>query len=906
MTSEARMTGIVLPGEERLPPGPHRVLVEALHELYRGAGLPGLRRIAAGIRDGDYRDTISHEKIGALLRGTSLPGWLKVECVVRQLAAWNNPRLDPGEQAARFITLWLAADRARRPTGARRAADAAADGAGEAAERAVAGWPGQARLAGDAPSARGGGVAEDGMLPGSPDESGLSVVRGRDGIIHRLFRGLDPQYCPGRPQVLAGPGGIGKSAIACSVAARARAEGLQRRVWWVSAADEERLSNDLARLARDLGVSEADRARLHTRAVADLGDIADQVWDRLERGQPGWLLVIDNADDPGLLGPRDQTAWIRSTARGIMLITTRDSDKAHWPGIDMFRIGPLPPQAAAQVLADLAPAAGDQTAARALARRLGYHPLALRIAGIYLRQQLGSGHTFDEYQHALDDLAATQIATTHQAPDSHAAADGTQELTLDALGQNGYPQARPLLWLLACYAPASLIPEEIITSGGLPVRSSRHRAEGTHPLEGLLSPSQPRPAAHLAEYCRTGLQELQSAGLIDRSKSDSGQKVIQVHASIAEDARAVMKTGPVPPDGPEPSRVRAGAAAAICMTARMLDTGSAEHWPRFRVLTPHADELLAHTAPHLGLRARRDLLTCMVRCIASHIWSKAEQRAEQLAVRALALADELGCRDHDVYLRLRHIHAWARREQGWLAEAEKSFHDILAQQMRMKDAATRLDTLRTRQQLAWTQGRLGRWPDAEVGLRQVLQLLDDRRRQRGAEVGNARILRLHTRCMTNWCVGRQGRWAEAEQGYRQLITDREEILGSDHPDTLDARECIGKALAWQGKWAAAENEWRHTTSDRAQILGEQHPDTILTRQLQLYAGGYQAWQNGDRAARRLAVAGLEMVLAAQREKRGDSHRETIETRAFLATLRGDYSPEMMWPEDLPRPGASEP
>jgi eukaryotic-like serine/threonine-protein kinase len=157
--------------------------------------------------------------------------------------------------------------------------------------------------------------------------------------------------------------------------------------------------------------------------------------------------------------------------------------------------------------------------------------------------------------------------------------------------------------------------------------------------------------------------------------------------------------------------------------------------------------------------------------------------------------------------------------------------------------------------------------------------------------------------MTNWCVGRQGRWAEAEHGYRQLVTDREEALGPDHPDTLDARFDIGKALAWQGKWAAAENEWRHTTSDRAQALGEHHPDTLLARQLQLYAGGYQAWQGGDHRARRMAVAGLEMVLGIQREKRGDDHRETLETRALLAALRGYYSSGMMWPEDLPRPRA---
>ncbi len=862
------MTGIALPGEDRLPPGPHRALLEALHGLYEGAGKPGLRRIAAGITNGEFRDTISHEKVGALLRGVGLPGWLKVECVVRQLAAWHNPRLDPDEEAARFTALWLAADRARRARESNPATAAVQDSA------PVANDP-----AGPAVAMR----AEGTMPPELPGEAGLSsVVRGRDGIIHRLSQGLDPQHRPRRPQVLAGAAGIGKSTIACSVAGWARREGLRRRAWWVCAADEEQLSRDLAGVALDLGVGEADWARLGTRPVADLSDVADRLWEMLEREQPGWLLVIDNADDPGLLGPQDGTGWVRRAARGLMLITTRDGDTASWPGADLIPVGPLPPGAAAQVLTDLAPAAGDRTAAQALAQRLGYVPLALRLAGMYLRQDFGSGRTFDEYRHALD----------------HA---DNPELSLNALGQAGFPQARPLLWLLARYAPSSLILEEIITGGTMPPWSPRRPATGIHPLARLLDPGQALPATQLAEYCHTGLQELQSAGLIERSKSDDGRKVIRVHAAISEDARAVMDNGPVPAGGPDPALVRASAAAAACAFARTLDTGSAEHWPYFRVLTPHVEELLQHTAAHLGPRARRDLLTCMVRCIAAHIWSKAEHRAEQLALTAMTLAADLGCHDQDV-LGLRHVHAWARCEQGWLTEAAEAFHDILARQLQMKDAATRLDTLRTRQQLAWTLGRQGRWADAEAGLQEVIRLLDDRRRQRGAEGHDARILRLHTRCKTSWCVGRQGRWAEAEQGYRQLVTDREEVLGPDHPDTLDARYNIGKALAWQGKWTAAENQWRHTTSDRAQALGEHHPDTLLARQLQLYAGGYQAWQSDDRRARRIAVAGLEMVLSAQREKRGDDHRETIETRALLAALRGDYSPDMMWPEDLPRPG----
>jgi hypothetical protein len=840
------VTGIALPGEDRLPPGPHRALLEALHGLYDGAGKPGLRRIAVAITNGDYRDTISHEKVGALLRGAGLPGWLKVECVVRQLAAWHNPRLDPDAEAARFTTLWLAAHDRTEP-----AAEEAAQGS---------------------------------MLPQVPGEAGLpAVVRGRDGIIHQIAQGLDPQHRPGRPQVLTGTAGIGKSTIARSVASLVRREGLRRRAWWVCAADEEQLSRDLAGVARDLGVGEADWARLGTRPVADLSDVADRVWEVLEREQPGWLLVIDNADNPGLLGPQDGTGWIRGAGHGLMLITTRDSDMTSWPGADLIPVGPLPPAAAAQVLTDLAPTAGDRTAAQALAHRLGYVPMALRLAGMNLRQDFGSGSTFDEHRHALD----------------HAV---NPELSLNALGRAGFPQARPLLWLLARYAPSSLIPEEIITGGTMLPWSPRRPATGIHPLGRLLDPRQALPATQLAEYCGAGLQELHSAGLIERSKSDDGRKVIRVHAAICEDARAVMNNGPEPAGGPDPAQVRASAAAAACAFASKLDTGSAEHWPDFRVLTPHVEELLQNTAAHLGQRARRDLLTCMVRCIAAHIWSKAELRAEQLALQAMTLAADLGCHDQDV-LGLRHVHAWARCEQGWLAEAAQAFQDILARQLQMKDAATRLNTLRTRHQLAWTLGRQGRWADAEAGLQEVIRLLDDRRRQRGAEGHDAHILRLHTRCKINWCAGRQGRWAEAEQGYRQLVTDREEVLGPEHPDTLDARYNIGKALAWQGKWAAAENEWRHTTSDRAHTLGDHHPDTLLARQLQLYAGGYQAWQSGDRRARRLAVAGLEMVLSAQREKRGDDHRETIETRALLAALRGDYSPDMMWSEDLPRPGA---
>ncbi len=864
------MTGISLPGKDCLPPGPHRALVEALYRLYEGAGKPSLRRIAAGITNGDFPDTVSHEKVGALLRGDGLPAWLKVECVVRQLAAWHNPRLDPDEEAARFTVLWLAADRLRRARGSRPLIPAARVSFPVAGSRAGA----EA-----AETTEGCATSDFPCGPGLP-----LVVRGRDEILRRLFLGLEPWHSPGRPQVLAGPAGMGKSTIARSLADMAWRGGLEQRAWWVCAADEERLCRDLAKVARSLGVGEADWARLGTSPVANLGDVADRLWEKVELQRPGWLLVIDNADDPGLLGTQDGTGWIRRNTRGLLLITSRDADTGSWPGADLIRVGPLAPAAAAQVLTDLAPAAGDRTAAQALAKRLGYVPLTLRLAGMHLREDFGSGRTFAEYEHALDQA-------------------DTPELSLNDLGLAGFPQARPLLWVLACYAPSSFILEEIIAGRPVLPSSPQLPATGSHPLARLLDPDQALPAVSPAEWCNAGLKALESAGLIERSRSEDGLRVIRVHAAICEETRTVMDSGPVLEGVPEPALARSSAASAACGFARSLDAGSAEDWPSFRILTPHVEELLQH-ATHLGQRARRNLLTCMVRCIAAHIWSKAEPRAEQLALRAMTLAANLGCHDQDV-LGLRHVHAWARREQGSPAEAATAFQDILARQLQTKYAATRLDTLRTRQQLAWTLGRLGRWADAEEGLREVIRLLDDRRRHSGgAESRDARVLRLHARCMINWCCGRQGRWAEAEQGYRQLLTDREEIIGPDHPDTLDARYNIGKALAWQGKWAAAESEWRHTTADRAQALGDHHSDTLLARQLQLYASGYHAWQNRDQLGRRTAASGLEIVLSIQREKRGDDHHETTESRTLLEALRGHYTPDQTWPEDLPRPGTN--
>jgi len=101
------MSGVQLPGLEHLPAGALRNLTEALHELYRGAGMPGLRKIAAAVNTDDrFRDTVSHQKISAMLHGDATSKWSKLEPVVFLLAQWSTPRRNADEEVQRFKRLW--------------------------------------------------------------------------------------------------------------------------------------------------------------------------------------------------------------------------------------------------------------------------------------------------------------------------------------------------------------------------------------------------------------------------------------------------------------------------------------------------------------------------------------------------------------------------------------------------------------------------------------------------------------------------------------------------------------------------------------------------------------------------------------------------------------------------------
>ncbi|MGW6698751.1 hypothetical protein [Nocardia sp. NPDC055049] len=103
------MSLISMPAESSVPPGPHRDLLVALHELYGRAGSPSLRRLS-GI-DVDGPGTLSHEQVRKILQGKAVPRWQVLETLVLALLSLCGgfPR-HPALEVDRFRALWRAAD----------------------------------------------------------------------------------------------------------------------------------------------------------------------------------------------------------------------------------------------------------------------------------------------------------------------------------------------------------------------------------------------------------------------------------------------------------------------------------------------------------------------------------------------------------------------------------------------------------------------------------------------------------------------------------------------------------------------------------------------------------------------------------------------------------------------------
>jgi esterase/lipase superfamily enzyme/Tfp pilus assembly protein PilF len=191
---------------------------------------------------------------------------------------------------------------------------------------------------------------------------------GREEILSRLHKTLEPG---GENQAaISGLGGIGKTATATEYAHRHREA--YSRVLWTNAESESALTTGFAGFAPHLGLPFLEKADEQIAAVK--GWLTDN---------PGWLLILDNADAPEIVKP-----FLPNPLTGAVLLTSRAANFDTLGNIDALTLDAMTATDALAFLKRrtkcLTLSESEEAAARELAESLGHLPLALEQAAAYV------------------------------------------------------------------------------------------------------------------------------------------------------------------------------------------------------------------------------------------------------------------------------------------------------------------------------------------------------------------------------------------------------------------------------------------------------------------------------------------------------------------------------------------
>lgn len=337
---------------------------------------------------------------------------------------------------------------------------------------------------------------------------------GREGTLLHLAELLLPRpehrvaECK-RAVLITGMGGLGKTQLAVEFAYR-YGRYFPGGVYWLSFAKAEYVAEEVARIGgeRSMGLySETEHLSL-----------ADQVG----RVQKAWqapvprLLIFDNCEDEMLLSD-----WLPVTGGSRVLVTSRRGEWSHPRGIVTAPLTVLSVAESVTLLRHHEPKVNAEEGAE-IAAELGYLPLALHLAGGFLRryagirpdQYLSQLRTTGLLQHpSLQGRGAGTSPTGHELNVAR-----TFALSLEQLDPRDDVDvmAKQALACAACFAPGEPIPQGLLRLAA----SHIHAADqGANPAWDLLASLLPDD----------GLARLVTLGILEAK----GSETVVLHRLLA-------------------------------------------------------------------------------------------------------------------------------------------------------------------------------------------------------------------------------------------------------------------------------------------------------------------------------------------------------------------------------------
>jgi hypothetical protein len=594
-------------------------------------------------------------------------------------------------------------------------------------------------------------------------------------------------------QALHGMGGVGKTQLAVEYAHRFGGE--YDVVWWLDSENAVLFAQQYADLALALGCAERGAPQDVVRRAV-LSDLHER---------PLWLIVFDNAEDPGSL--RD---WMPS-GPGHVLITSRS---AGWAELAVpVPVDVLARAESVELLRNRVPGLAEPGAAT-LAEALGDLPLAIAQAAAYLAETRlpvaeylallkdrafdllceGKPVTYRDSLSSVTTLAYDQLRCT----DEDAA-------RLAAICAFLAPEPVPAQWLAAA---AAGFPDGLGARLADPLASRRL----------------------LTALTRTTLARLDDGGL-----------------TMHRLTQAILRTR-LQPSG----AIRVLATTVV--TASSPDTVEPDTWPAWARLLPHLlalgpgqsdsrrlREVAAGAAWYLAISHPRDgvdLATGLHEQWRERLGPDDEQtvrvaRALAEALRWLGHFDQAHRLDEDAVARLHRLHgddhpgtldaasalAADLYSLGDYQAARELDEDTLARRRRML-GESHPDTLSSACNLAVSLNALGEHQAARA-------LHEDALAQYRRSLGDDHPFTLHAAYNLAIDLRAAGEHQAARELDEETLARRRRVLGKDHPHTLRSASSLAIDLRALGDQDAARALDEDTFERRRRVLGEEYPHTAL-------------------------------------------------------------------------------
>ena len=585
---------------------------------------------------------------------------------------------------------------------------------------------------------------------------------GREIFLERLHEELSGD---GRAVVLAravyGLGGVGKTQVALEYAHRYKAD--YDLIWWIRAEQPLEITLALAELARRLGLQVSDNA----------GEVTAAVLEQLRRDVTGrWLLIFDNAEDPGDLAP------FLPSGSGHILITSRNRAWTRYAEpveLDVF--------SRRESLAHLrhhVPRLGRQDATR-ISMAAGRLPLAIEQAAAWLAE---TGMPAARYADWLETQTASALGL-NKPLDYAKPVVAAWNLSIDQLKQRS-PASVRLLQILAFCSPGP-ISEKLLYSDAM--------IECLVPYDETLS--QRMLSRVIGEISRFALVR------VDQSTSP-----VQIHRLVQVVIRSQMTDEEQIETRHRVHEILAGARP------RQGETDDPANWSTYDIIGPH---LHPSQAEECHDPQTRQLLIDWVRYQWRHgefeSCLKTARRIENLWMGWLGP-------DDTQTLRLQFQIGNVLRSQGRFKES-RELDTLVLERQRAVLGPDHLHTLMTANGLAADLRALGRFQealssDSETYPRFKEKCGENSERTLAAAHNLGCSLRLVGDCFA------------ARRLDEETLELQRTVLGLEHPNTLLSEASLALDLRAAGAFQESVDLLRITLGKYRQVLGDDMTDTLST------------------------------------------------------------------------------